>query len=161
MRSIGQCELALELMAERALNRTAFGKPLADLEVIRNWIGEFRIEIEQARLLVLRAAWRIDQVGNKAAFNDVSMMKYVVPRMQVTIFNRAIQTFGAAGLTPDTPLANLWTWGRSLQLGDGPDEVHLRGVGRDEIARIKAMEGQAARYLTPYAALHGDPTREG
>jgi acyl-CoA dehydrogenase len=90
----------------------------------------------------------------------VSMIKVIVPRMQVNIMNRAIQTFGSAGLSPDTPLANFWTWGRSLQLGDGPDEVHIRGVAKAEIARIKGMNGQAARYLTPYAAVHGDPTRE-
>jgi len=78
------------------------------------------------------------------------MIKVIVPRMQVNIMNRAIQTFGSAGLSPDTPLANFWTWGRSLQLGDGPDEVHIRGVAGGEIARVKAMGGQAARYLTPY-----------
>jgi len=161
MRSIGQCELALELMGERALSRVAFGKPLAERETVRDWIALSRMEIDQARLLVLRAAWLIDQHGNKAAHNDVSMIKYVVPRVHVNVFNRAIQTFGAAGLSPDTPLATLWTWGRVMQLGDGPDEVHIRGIGRTEIERIKGMGGQAARYLTPYHALHGDPTRAG
>jgi acyl-CoA dehydrogenase len=160
MRFIGQCELAVELMTERALGRIAFGKPLSDRETIREWIALSRMEIDQARLLVLRTAWIIDQHGNKAARNEVSMIKVIVPRMQVNIMNRAIQTFGSAGLSPDTPLANFWTWGRSLQLGDGPDEVHIRGVAKAEIARIKGMGGQAARYLTPYAAVHGDPTRE-
>jgi len=160
MRFIGQCELALELMTERALNRIAFGKPLADRETIRDWIALSRMEIDQARLLVLRTAWQIDQQGNKAARHAVSMIKVVVPRLQVNVMNRAIQTFGSAGLSPDTPLANFWTWGRSLQLGDGPDEVHLMGIGKAEIARIKAMNGQAARYLTPYHLVHGDPTRE-
>jgi acyl-CoA dehydrogenase len=159
MRFIGQCELALELMTERALNRIAFGKPLAERETIRDWIALSRMEIDQARLLVLRAAWAIDQHGSKAAMNDIAMIKYVVPRVHVNVFNRAIQTFGSAGLSPDTPLATLWTWGRVMQLGDGPDEVHIRGIGRTEIARVKAMGGQASRYLTPYHAVHGDPTR--
>ena len=161
MRFIGQCELALDLMGERALSRVAFGEPLAERETIRDWIALSRIEIEQARLLVLRTAWLIDQYGNKAARNDVSMIKVVVPRLQVNVMNRAIQVFGAAGLSPDTPLANFWTWGRSLQLGDGPDEVHLRGLGKAEIARIKGNNMRASRYLTPYHAVHGDPTREG
>jgi acyl-CoA dehydrogenase len=160
MRFIGQCELALDLMGERALSRIAFGKPLAERETIRDWIALSRMEIDQARLLVLRTAWIIDRHGAKAARNDVSMIKVVVPRLQVNVMNRAIQVFGSAGLSPDTPLANFWTWGRSLQLGDGPDEVHMRGIGRAEIARIKAGEGRAARYLTPYAAIHGDKTRE-
>jgi acyl-CoA dehydrogenase len=161
MRFIGQCELALQLMGERALGRIAFGKPLAERDTIRDWIALSRIEIEQARLLVMRVAWIIDQMGNKAARNDVSMIKYVVPRLQVNVMNRAIQTFGSAGLTPDTPLANFWTWGRALQLGDGPDEVHLRGIAKAEIARIQARDGWGRRYLTPYHAVHGDPTREG
>ena len=160
MRFIGQCELALELMGERALSRVAFGQPLSERETIRDWIALSRMEIDQARLLVLRTAWIIDQHGNKAARNDVSMIKIVVPRLQVNVMNRAIQVFGSAGLSPDTPLANFWTWGRSLQLGDGPDEVHMRGLGKAEIGRIKAMGGQAQRYLTPYAAVHGDPTRD-
>jgi acyl-CoA dehydrogenase len=160
MRFIGQCELALDLMGERALTRVAFGKPLAERETIRDWIALSRMEIDQARLLVLRTAWIIDNHGNKAARNDVSMIKVVVPRLQVNVMNRAIQVFGSAGLSPDTPLANFWTWGRSLQLGDGPDEVHMRGIGRAEITRIKGNNMRASRYLTPYAAVHGDPTRE-
>jgi acyl-CoA dehydrogenase len=159
MRSIGQCELALELMAERALNRVAFGKPLSDQATVREWIAQARLDIDQARLLVLRAAWVIDKHGNKAARTDVSAIKIITARMQVRIFDRAIQTFGAMGLTPDTPLANLYTWGRALQFIDGPDEVHMRGVAKAELERVKAMNGQAARYLTPFAKVHGDPTR--
>ncbi|HLG89101.1 MAG TPA: acyl-CoA dehydrogenase family protein [Alphaproteobacteria bacterium] len=159
MRSLGQCELALELMGDRAMSRVTFGKPLAERDTVRDWIALSRMEIDQARLLVLRAAWAIDQHGSKAAMNDISMIKYVVPRVHVNVFNRAIQTFGSAGLSPDTPLATLWTWGRVMQLGDGPDEVHIRGIGRAEIARIKSLGGKASRYLTPYHAVHGDPTR--
>ncbi|MEQ1887413.1 MAG: acyl-CoA dehydrogenase family protein, partial [Bryobacteraceae bacterium] len=115
MRSIGQCELALELMAERAMERVTFGKPLADRDNVREWIAQSRLEIDQARLLVMRAAWIIDNQGNKAARTDVSAIKIVTARMHVNIFDRAIQVFGAAGLTPDTPLANLFTWGRALR----------------------------------------------
>ena len=161
MRSLGQCELALELMGDRAMNRVTFGKPIAERDTVRDWIALSRMEIDQARLLVLRAAWAIDKHGSKAAMNDISMMKYVVPRVHVNVFNRAIQTFGAAGLSPDTPLATLWTWGRVMQLGDGPDEVHIRGIGRTEIERIRALGGRSSRYLTPHRLVHGDPTREG
>ena len=149
MRSIGQCELALELMCERALERKTFGKHLHEHGVVAEWIAQSRMEIEQARLLVLKAAWMIDQYGNKAARNEVGLIKVVVPRLQTTILNRAIQTFGAAGLTPDTPLAFLWTWGRALQIVDGPDEVHLRTIARHEIRRAKEHIGRGAPYLTP------------
>jgi acyl-CoA dehydrogenase len=159
MRSIGQCELALELMSERAMSRVAFGKPLSERDTIQDWIAQSRLEIDQARLLVLRAAWVIDKQGNKAARTDVSAIKIVTARMQFNIYDRAIQVFGAAGLTPDTPLANLFTWGRALRFIDGPDEVHVRGVAKAELARIKALELKASRYLTPYQAVHGDPTR--
>lgn len=147
MRSIGQCELALELMSERAMERVTFGKPLADRDNIREWIAQSRLEIDQARLLVMRAAWVIDNHGNNAAKTDVSAIKIVTARMQVNIFDRAIQVFGAAGLTPDTPLANLFIWGRALRFIDGPDEVHLRGVAKAELERVKGLELKAERYL--------------
>ena len=159
MRTIGQCELALELMAERAMERVTFGKPLAERDNVREWIAESRLEIDQARLLVMRAAWIIDNQGNKAAKTDVSAIKIVTARMQVKIFDRAIQVFGAAGLTPDTPLANLFTWGRALRFIDGPDEVHLRGVAKVELDRIKNLPLKSSRYLTSYHAVFGDPTR--
>ncbi len=133
MRSIGQCEYALELMTRRAQERTAFGKPLADHGAVSDWIALSRLEIEQARLLVLKTAWLMDRFGVKAARKEVAMIKVVVPRIQTTIANRAIQTFGAAGLTNDTPLAFIWTWGRALQFVDGPDEVHLRAIAREEL----------------------------
>ena len=98
------------------------------------------MEIDQARLLVLRAAWLIDKEGNRAARNDVSMIKVVVPRLQTRVIDRAMQVFGAMGLTPDTPLAFLWSWGRALQFIDGPDEVHLRGVARREV-KVQAGSG--------------------
>ena len=133
MRSIGQCELALEQMIARAKSRQTFGKTIAEHGTVAEWIALSRVEIEQARLLVLKAAWLMDRHGNKAARREVSMIKVIVPRIQVAIANRAIQVFGATGLTPDTPLALIWTWGRALQIVDGPDEVHLRTIARQEL----------------------------
>ncbi|MCF1707935.1 acyl-CoA dehydrogenase family protein [Tabrizicola sp. J26] len=138
MRTIGQCELALDLMCRRALGRSTFGKPLADNANIQDWIAESRIEIDQARLLNLKAAWTMDKFGNKAARTDVSAIKVVAARLQTRVVDRAMQVFGAAGLTPDTPLAYLYTWGRALRYIDGPDEVHLRGIAREELKAAKA-----------------------
>ncbi len=135
MRTIGQCELALELMVARAKSRIAFGGPLSGFANIQDWIAESRIEIDQARLLILRAAWTMDREGNKAARVDVSAIKIVAARLQTRVLDRAIQVFGAAGLTDDTPLAYLWTWGRALRFIDGPDEVHLRTVARAELKK--------------------------
>jgi acyl-CoA dehydrogenase len=135
MRTMGQCELALELMIARAKSRIAFGSRLADFSNIQDWIAESRIEIDQARLLVLRAAWVMDKSGNKAARVDVSAIKIVAARLQTRVLDRAIQVFGAAGLTEDTPLAYLWTWGRALRFIDGPDEVHLRTVAAAEMRK--------------------------
>ncbi|MGI9417970.1 MAG: acyl-CoA dehydrogenase family protein [Geminicoccaceae bacterium] len=149
MRSIGQCELALELMCKRARERQAFGQKLQDHGTVAEWIALSRMEIDQARLLVLRAAWLIDQEGNRAARNDVSMIKVVVPRLQTRVLDRAMQVFGAMGLTPDTPLAFLWSWGRALQFIDGPDEVHLRGVARREIKAQAESERDPLRFCTP------------
>jgi acyl-CoA dehydrogenase len=138
MRSIGQCEAALDLMCERALGREAFGKALSDYANIQDWIAESRMELDQARLYVLRAAWMMDLHGNKSARVEVSAIKVVVSRMQTRILDRAIQVFGAKGLTNDTPLAFLWTWGRALRFIDGPDEVHNRVVARAELRKHKA-----------------------
>jgi len=148
MRSIGQCELALELMCERAQERKTFGRYLHEHGTINEWIALSRCEIEQARLLVLKTAWLIDTYGSKDARTEISLIKVVVPRLHTTVFNRAIQTFGAMGLSPDTPLATLWTWGRALQLIDGPDEVHLRTIGRQEIRKSRDTLGSGAAYLT-------------
>jgi len=146
MRTIGQCELALELMCERALARKAFGKHLSDFANVQDWIGHSRVEIDQARLLTLRAAWWMDRQGNQAARVDVSAIKLVAANLQTRVLDRAIQVFGAMGLTPDTPLAYLWTWGRALHFVDGPDEVHLRVIARDELRRAKANLGATAAY---------------
>jgi acyl-CoA dehydrogenase len=148
MRTIGQCELALELMCERALERKSFGRFLSDYANIQEWIAESRLEIDQARLFVLRAASLIDRKGNQAARVDVSAIKVVAARMQTRVLDRAIQVFGAMGMTPDTPLAYLWTWGRALRFLDGPDEVHLRVVAKNEIEKAKENRGATAAYFT-------------
>lgn len=135
MRSIGQCEVALELMVERALQRKAFGRTLSDYANVQDWIAEGRMEIDQARLLCLRAAWMMDKHGNKAARTEVSAIKVVATRLQTKIADRAMQVFGAAGLSNDTPLAFIYSWGRALRFIDGPDEVHLRTVARAEVKK--------------------------
>jgi acyl-CoA dehydrogenase len=144
MRTIGQCEFALELMCDRALQRVAFGRKLADYANIQDWIAQARVDIDQARLLVMRAAWRMDTLGNKAARIDVSAIKLVAAQLQTSVVDRAIQVFGAAGLTPDTPLAYFAAWGRALHFFDGPDEVHLRGIARDELGKAKARRAAEA-----------------
>ncbi len=146
MRTIGQCELALELMCERALTRKAFGKHLSDFANVQDWIGHSRVEIDQARLLTLRAAWWMDRQGNQAARVDVSAIKLVAANLQTRVLDRAIQVFGAMGLTPDTPLSYLWTLGRALHFVDGPDEVHLRVIARDELRRARSNLGATAAY---------------
>ena len=146
MRTIGQCELALEMLCERALERKAFGRALSDYANIQDWIALSRVEIDQARLLVLRAAWLMDRQGNAAARVDVSAIKLVAANLHTRVLDRAIQVFGAMGLTPDTPLSYLWTWGRAMHFLDGPDEVHLRVVARNELARARAQRGSTAPY---------------
>jgi acyl-CoA dehydrogenase len=148
MRSIGQSELALDLMCERSQERKTFGKHLHEYSNVADDIAESRIEIDQARLLVLKTAWMIDEVGAKAARKEISMIKALVPRMQCNITDRAMQVFGAMGLSPDTPLPDLYSWARAIRYADGPDEVHLRGVARMEIKASREKLGQAARYLT-------------
>ncbi len=160
MRTIGQCELALELMCERALERMAFGRHLSDFANVQDWIGHSRVEIDQARLLVLRAAWLMDNQGNAAARVDVSAIKLVAAQLQTRVLDRAMQVFGAIGLTPDTPLAALWSWGRALRFMDGPDEVHLRTVARHELACTKVHLGanvlHLTRWMPPESALAPD-----
>jgi acyl-CoA dehydrogenase len=147
MRTIGQCELALELMCDRALERSTFGKALAERANIQDWIAESRFEIDQARLLMLQAAWKMDRDGAKAARIDVSAIKVVAARLQTTVVDRAMQVFGAAGITPDTPLSYLWTWGRALRFIDGPDEVHLMVIARDELRKAKAVTGRNLHHF--------------
>ena len=133
MRLIGSAERALELMCERAKSRTAFGKPISDQGVVRGWIAEARLAIEQARLLVLKTAWLMDTVGNKAARKEIAMIKAVVPQMALKVIDRAIQVHGGGGVSQDFPLAQFWIYARSLRLADGPDEVHLETIARLEM----------------------------
>ena len=149
MRSIGAAQLALELMVERAQERKSFGKYLHQHGSIGEGIARSRIEIETARLLVLKAAWMIDNVGAKEARREISMIKALVPTLHTTVSDRAMQVFGAMGLTPDTPLADIYTSGRCLRFADGPDEVHLQAIARMEIKQSKATLGASVAYLTP------------
>jgi len=135
MRSIGAAEKALDLMCKRATSREAFGKPLAELGGNYDVIADSRIEIEMCRLLVLKAAWLMDTIGNKAARDAISQIKVAVPNMALRVIDRAIQMHGAAGVSQDFPLASLWTSQRTLRLADGPDEVHRRVIARKELAR--------------------------
>lgn len=153
MRAIGMAELALELMVDRAQERKTFGRYLHQHGSIGEWIARSRMEIEQARLLVLKTAWMIDEVGPKAARREIAMIKAVVPSMLAGIVDRAMQVFGAMGLTSDTPLADLWIASRALRIADGPDEVHLRSVARQEIEAGKDRRGSSSDYLTPPDSL--------
>lgn len=137
MRSIGSASYALELMCQRASSRVTFGKPLADQGVIREWIAASYMEIEQARLLTLKAAWAIDNLGKKAAQQEIAMIKVVVPEMLTNVVNRAIQVFGAAGVSDDFPLASMWAHGRTMHIVDGPDEVHKRAIARTLLRQYK------------------------
>ena len=137
MRSIGAAEKALDLMCQRAVSREAFGKPLAELGGNYDVIADSRIEIEMCRLLVLKAAWLMDTIGNKAARDAISQIKVAVPNMALRVIDRAIQMHGAAGVGQDFPLAALWTSQRTLRLADGPDEVHRRVIARKELAKYQ------------------------
>ena len=138
MRMVGMAERALELMIDRARSRVAFGGPLADQGVIREWIADSRIEIDQTRLYTMYAAHLMDTVGNRAAASQISGIKVAAPAMVARVVDRAIQVHGAAGLSQDTPLARLWAETRVLRLADGPDEVHRRAVARTELRRFDA-----------------------
>jgi acyl-CoA dehydrogenase len=135
MRLIGSAERALSLMCTRVTNRTAFGGPLKDQGVIQDWIAESRVRIEQARLLTLKAAWLMDTQGNKAAHTEIQAIKIATPRMAQWVIDRSIQAHGAAGLSQDTPLAQLWANARTLRFADGPDEVHKRSLARRELIK--------------------------
>jgi acyl-CoA dehydrogenase len=135
MRSIGVAEQAVELMCQRALSRTAFGKPLAEQGVIRNWIAESRVRIEQLRLLVLKTAWLMDTVGNKGAHGEIQAIKIATPETVEWILDKAIQVHGAGGLSQDFPLAAAFAGIRTLRFADGPDEVHKTSLARAELKR--------------------------
>ena len=133
MRLIGMAERALDAMVRRANERVAFGRPLSEQGVVQQQIAESRIEIEQARLLVLKTAYLIDEVGSRGAATEIAAIKVICPRMACAVIDRAIQVHGGGGVSDDFPLAYAYTWARALRLADGPDEVHLRTVARQEI----------------------------
>ena len=138
MRAIGAAERAIELMCARADSRTPFGKPLSEQGVIRNWIAQSRVKVEQLRLLCLKAAWLMDTVGNKGAHTEIQAIKIATPRVVEWIYDKAIQVHGAAGLSQDFPLAYGSALIRTLRIADGPDEVHINGLARSEIRRQAA-----------------------
>jgi acyl-CoA dehydrogenase len=139
MRSIGAAQRALEMMCQRASTRVAWGKPLAEQGVVQQWIAESKCEIEQARLLTLKAAWTMDTLGKKAAQDDIAMIKIIAPEVHTTVLNRAIQLFGAAGVSDDFPLAEQWVYGRTLHIADGPDEVHKRALARSQLKKYSQL----------------------
>jgi acyl-CoA dehydrogenase len=141
MRLIGMAERALELMCGRLQRRTAFGAPLAEHELQQARVARARVEIEQARLLVLKTAWLLDTVGARGSQAEVHAMKIAAPAVACRVIDDAIQAHGAAGLSEETPLALLYTHARALRIADGPDEVHLRALGRRELARQERRRG--------------------
>ncbi len=136
MRAIGSAQYALELMCQRAASRVAFGRPLAEQGMIQDYIAQSTLEIEQARLLTLKAAWMIDTLGKKAAQNEIAMIKIAAPEMLTNVVNRAIQVFGGAGVSDDFPLASMWAHGRTMHIVDGPDEVHKRSLARAIVRQL-------------------------
>ncbi|MGZ3610352.1 MAG: acyl-CoA dehydrogenase family protein [Ktedonobacteraceae bacterium] len=136
MRSIGAAQRALELMCQRATSRIAFGKPLSEQGVIQEWIAQSYLEIEQARLLTLKAAWMIDTLGKKAAQNEIAMIKIAAPEVFTNVVNRAMQVFGGAGLSDDFPLAQMWAHARTIHIVDGPDEVHKRSLAKSVLRQF-------------------------
>jgi acyl-CoA dehydrogenase len=137
MRAIGMAERALELMVRRAGSRQAFGGPISDQGVVRQQIAESRMEIEQARLLVLKTAWLIDSRGAAGARAEVAAIKVIAPRVATAVIDRAVQLHGGGGVSGDFPLARMWAHARTLRLADGPDEVHIRSVAREELRRYR------------------------
>jgi acyl-CoA dehydrogenase len=135
MRLIGMAERAIELMCRRASSRVAFGRPLSEQGVIRDWIAEARVTVEQLRLLVLKTAWLMDTVGNRGAHTEIQAIKIAVPSAVGQIIDRAIQVHGAGGLSQDFPLAELYAQARVLRIADGPDEVHKNSLARAELRK--------------------------
>jgi len=159
MRTIGQCALALEMATQRAIERKTFGHYLSDYANIQQWIADSRIEIDQARLLVQRVAWLLDSNNKDLSLirAQIAMIKVVAARLQTSVVDRAMQIFGAMGLSPDTPLAYFWTWGRAMHLMDGPDEVHLRTIARHEFAKAHTHQGSTAAYFTTPEQMQKEP----
>ena len=166
MRTIGASERALEWMLMRINDpaKKPFGKELREQGVILEWVGKSRIEIDAARLVVLNAAIKMDEQGPKAALTEIAEAKVLVPQMALTVIDRAVQCFGGAGVSQDTPLANMWAQIRTLRLADGPDEVHLQQMGRNESKRgrgiadkINSQKEKSARLMGEYGVRGAEP----
>ena len=136
MRTIGAAERAFEIMCKYANDRVAFGGPLGEKQFVQEWVATSRMEIDQARLLTLYAAWKMDTYGKKVARQEISMIKVVAPNMMLKVIDRAMQCLGALGVSDDTPLGAMWREGRGLRMADGPDEVHKMVVARRELRRF-------------------------
>ncbi len=136
MRSIGVAERAFEIMCRHANSRVAFGGPLGEKQFVQEWVAASRMEIDQARLLTLYAAWKMDAYGKAGARQEISMIKVVVPNMMMQVLDRAIQCLGALGMSDDTPVAAFWRHGRAMRIADGPDEVHKMVIARRELKRF-------------------------
>jgi len=136
MRAIGMAERAFEIMCRHANTRVAFGGPLGEKQFVQEWVATSRMEIDQARLLTLHAAHKMDRYGKKEARQEISMIKVVVPNMLMKVLDRAIQCMGSLGMSDDTPVAAMWRNGRSLRIADGPDEVHKMVIARRELKRF-------------------------
>lgn len=145
MRAIGMAERAIEMMCQRADERTPFGKPLSDQGVIRDWIAQSRVKIEQLRLLVMKTAWLMDTVGNRAAHTEIQAIKIATPETVQWIFDKAIQVHGAAGLSQDFSLAEGFAYSRTIRFADGPDEVHKNSLARNELKRQRARREARAQ----------------
>jgi acyl-CoA dehydrogenase len=141
MRAVGMAERALALMVARAKDRVAFGAPLAEQGVVRDLIARSRIEVDQARLLVQKAAWLIDKFGAKGARTEIAAIKVAAPLMATAVIDRAIEVFGGAGVSDDTPLAYFYAWARVLRIVDGPDAVHRRSIALEELRRVPPYLG--------------------
>jgi acyl-CoA dehydrogenase len=143
MRLIGVAERALELMCQRAKSREMFGGTLAEKQFVQDFIARSRIEIDQARLVTAHAAWKLDQVGNREAREELSITKVAVPSMALGVIDRAIQVWGGAGVSDDTPLAGMYKYNRMLRIGDGADEVHKQVIARMELAKVAITDPAA------------------
>jgi acyl-CoA dehydrogenase len=136
MRLIGVAERALELMCERAKTRSMFGSTLAEKQFVQDFIARSRIEINEARLVTAHAAWKLDRVGNRNAREELSIAKVAAPAMALRVVDRAIQVWGGAGVSDDTPLSWMYRYNRMLRIGDGADEVHKQVIARMELAKV-------------------------
>jgi acyl-CoA dehydrogenase len=159
MRAIGTAERAIEMMCQRANSRQAFGGPLAEKQFIQEFVASSRMEVDQARLLTLYAAWKMDTEGKRAARQSISMIKVVAANVVMNVLDRAIQTHGSLGMTEDTPLAMMWRYSRMLRIADGPDEVHKMVIARRELGRWAKQAEEDSGVRTGDGAAAPEPAK--